>query len=63
MSQSGKDDITATVSQNKFAWNCDDLKNNNVANGIIRATDLTAGSWNGTFNFAITLKETTMAMN
>lgn len=50
-----KDDITATISQNRVSWASEDM--GTEATGIVSAPDLTAGDWNGTFNFYISLEE------
>ena len=68
MTQSGKADVTATVSQavNKFRGDnyTSDLLTDGTevlmatgATGAIDAQDLTAGAWNGNFNFAIALNQ------
>ena len=56
MKQEGKDDVTATVTQDKTSWAYNEMDTD--ATGEISAQDLTAGSWNGTFNFAIALEGT-----
>lgn len=66
MSQSGKKDVTATVTQATTMFRGDNYVKDLVdgeakmasgANGSISAQDLTAGSWNGTFNFEIELTQ------
>lgn len=72
MSQTGKKDVTATVTQavTKFrdslydkalaadeALMGTDEKEGTKADGLIEAKDLTAGAWNGQFNFKIELTE------
>ena len=54
LSQSGKKDINATVTQDKKEWTYSDFETN--ANGLVSAK-LTAGSWDGAFNFAIELTD------
>ncbi len=49
----GKEDVEATIGQSKSAWKWNELNEN--ATGTITATGLTAGKWNGTFNFDISL--------
>lgn len=58
MSQNNKADITATVEQDKMSWTFDEMETD--ALGTIEAPDLTAGSWNGTFNFNIKKETTTI---
>ena len=55
MKQLGKNDITSIVSQDKFAWYHDEF--NTKGYGTIVAEDMSAGSWNGQFNFDIFLRE------
>ena len=49
----GKNDKTAIIEQSKTEFTTDDLKNSVQANGTITADRLTAGCWNGSFNFNI----------
>lgn len=56
MSSVNKADQTATVTQNKQEWTCEETGINGT--GTIRAENLTAGHWNGTFNFSIGLHQT-----
>ena len=56
MSQKGKNDIKAIVTQDKTSWVYNEFETK--ANGSIAANDMTAGSWKGTFNFTIELKST-----
>lgn len=51
LTSDGKDDVTATVTQDKMLWVQDDM--GTVANGTVTAEDLTAGQWAGTFTFHI----------
>lgn len=51
MSQEGKEDISATVEQDKTEWGYDEVET--TATGTVQAIDATAGSWNGSFNFNI----------
>jgi hypothetical protein len=56
----GKSDITATISQDKTNWSYDIDSNaieSESASGNITAANLTAGVWNGTFNFTISKSE------
>lgn len=54
MSTKGKDDVTATVTIDKNSWTLDDMTD---ASGTITASGLTAGDWNGTFEFKINLSK------
>ena len=54
MSQDGKDDIYATIEQDKTEWKYNELET--IATGTVQAIDATAGSWNGSFNFNINLE-------
>ncbi|MBR5566170.1 MAG: leucine-rich repeat domain-containing protein [Roseburia sp.] len=54
LTQEGKDDITATISQNKTSWTFNEMGTN--TSGNISAPDLSAGMWNGTLYFDITLE-------
>lgn len=51
MSQDGKEDISATVEQDKTEWKFDEVEA--TATGTVQAIGATAGSWNGSFNFNI----------
>ena len=48
-----KADVTGKIEQNKTSWVYSEMDTD--ATGSICATGLTAGTWNGTFNFAIAL--------
>ena len=48
-----KADVTGKIEQNKTSWIYSEMDTD--ATGSISATGLTAGTWNGTFNFAIAL--------
>ena len=61
MKQSGKNDISALVSQDKTVW--DYSETNQLGYGLIDASDITAGSWNGTFNFNIKLENSLHTIN
>ena len=52
--QNGKDNKTATVEQVQTSFTTDDFKNNTKTTGTVTGDKLTAGSWNGSFNFEIT---------
>jgi len=55
--QSGKANITATVTQNDQTAVYNELANNATKslNGTVTANDVTAGDWTGTFKFGISL--------
>ena len=56
LTQLGKDDILANVTQDKTTFSYDDFANTNEivgANGLVDAPSMTAGSWKGTFFFDI----------
>ena len=68
MTQKGKADVTATVTQETTKFRADNYTTELVAGeakmatgatGSITANGITSGSWNGTFNFAIALNEDT----
>ena len=48
-----KADVTGTIEQNKTSWIYSEMDTD--AKGSVSAQGLTAGTWNGTFNFAIAL--------
>ncbi len=53
LTQKGKDNKEAAITQQQTVFTTDDFKNGTVTNGTITAEGLTAGSWNGKFNFNI----------
>ena len=55
MSQTDKADVTASVTQDKTAWEVSEF--GTAGNGSISASRLTAGAWNGTFNFNVGLEK------
>ena len=55
MSQTDKADVTASVTQDKTAWEVSEF--GTAGNGSISASDLSAGAWNGTFIFNVGLEE------
>ena len=57
MKQSGKTDVTATIEQTKTTWTVEDagLVGGLSTTGTITASGLTAGQWEGSFNFDISL--------
>lgn len=59
LSSSGVSDITASINQDKTEWSYDEIIGSDaiIGNGTIDASDLSAGKWNGTFNFNINLEE------
>lgn len=59
MHTNGKDDITATVSQTKTKFEASEITGDGATEaGKIAAPGLTAGSWNGSFNFNVQLQKT-----
>lgn len=54
MKQNGKDDITAVISQEKTVFSSEELAKGATSTGSVSAS-LTAGSWNGSTNFVISL--------
>lgn len=79
MKQTGKADVTASITQAKtmfrgYNYNVElaatEVKMGDgaeqaseIIDGSISAQDLTAGAWNGTFNFNIALEEDTATNN
>lgn len=56
LKQPGKKDVEASVSQQKTSFSYNDIiTNNNSSIGQVTAEGLTAGSWNGDFNFVISV--------
>lgn len=53
LKSTGKNDKAAIIEQAKTEFTTDDLKNSVQTNGTITADRLTAGCWNGSFNFNI----------
>lgn len=59
-SNSKKSDVVASVTQNKYYWNCEDVVNGyEEANNSISAPDLTFGTWKGSFQMEIRLESNT----
>ena len=57
LQQKGKENIEANIEQNKTEFTYMDIINNtNTGDGLISTDKLTAGSWNGLFNFNISLE-------
>ena len=60
MSTDGKDSVTATVTQTKTSFNYTEVSANGgdgtTTTGSVVAAGLTAGEWNGTFNFNVEMK-------
>ena len=58
LSSKDKADVIGTITQDKTNWTYDEMYTDSkiLANGAISAQDITAGAWNGTFNFAIKLE-------
>ena len=57
LKQKGKNDKSASISQKQTEFNSDDFKNKTRTAGTVTADSLTAGSWNGTFNFNISYQQ------
>lgn len=57
MKQNPKTDVTANVTQAKTSWTVTDLATDSTTTGQIEASGLSAGSWQGAFNFTIALNE------
>ena len=56
--QTGKENVKATVTQEKKAFGVSDMTNGSVeANGKVSVSGLTAGKWNGSFKFQIGYSE------
>lgn len=53
LKQKWKNDKTATINQQQVLFGTNDFKGNTVTTGTVKAESLTAGSWNGNFNFNI----------
>ena len=60
LSSKDKADVIGTIAQDKTEWTYNEILSDNkiLGNGEIDANKITAGSWNGTFNFNISLTET-----
>lgn len=60
MSTDGKESVTANVTQTQTSFNYTELSandgNGTTTTGSVAAPGLTAGSWNGTFNFNVEMK-------
>ena len=54
----GLNSITASINQDKISWIYSEITTDSavIGNGTINASNLSAGKWNGTFNFNINLK-------
>ena len=60
LSSKDKADVIGNISQDKTKWYYNEIlaDSKTLGNGLIEADGITAGSWNGTFNFNINLSET-----
>ena len=58
LSSKDKADVIGTITQDKLNWTYSEIYTDSkiLANGSISASGITAGAWNGTFNFAIKLE-------
>lgn len=54
LTQKGKADVTASITQDQTVFSSEDLANGASSNGKVSAT-LTAGSWKGSTNFVISM--------
>ena len=59
LSSKDKADVIGSITQDKTAWTYNQILSDNkvIGNGEIDANKITAGAWNGTFNFNIKLTE------
>ena len=57
-------DVTASISQDKTSWKFNEIleESNVLGNGLIDASGISAGSWNGNFNFNIFLDGATTSI-
>lgn len=55
LTQKGKTDQNAVIEQEQTDFTSDDLKNKTTTNGTVTATGLTAGTWNGSGTFEISI--------
>ena len=58
LSSKDKADVIGTITQDKITWAYNEILSDNkiLGNGEIDANGITAGAWNGTFNFVIKLE-------
>lgn len=59
LNSQGLNSITASINQDKTSWIYSEITTDSavIGNGTINASNLSAGKWNGTFNFNINLKD------
>lgn len=59
-----KAEVIGNISQDKTKWFCDEILDDNIVigKGTIEADAITAGSWNGSFNFNISINEVSPLM-
>ena len=51
-------DVTATITQDKTEWSCDEITDASIiGNGAINASGITAGIWSGHFYFNVSLEK------
>jgi len=57
LSSNNLKDVTASINQDKTSWKFNEMLEDNavIGNGAIDASGISAGSWNGNFNFNINL--------
>lgn len=58
-----KKSLNATITQNDTNWSYSEIKNGTTKKGKIKVSNLTAGNWNGTFNFAVKINTNSMKIN
>jgi len=64
LSSKDKTDVIGTIAQDKTKWSYNEILSDNkvLGNGLIDANKITAGAWNGTFNFNISLTENSITV-
>ena len=64
LSSKDKADVIGTIAQDKTKWSYNEILSNNkiLGNGLIDANKITAGAWNGTFNFNVSLTENSITV-
>lgn len=56
-SSNPKEDVVATITQDSISWNWEEASNKVEKVGKVSAPKLSAGNWEGNFNFTIILEE------
>ena len=64
LNSKNKPSVTGSITQDKTNWKHNEIVIDNkiLGNGEIKAQDISAGAWNGTFNFNIKLSEATITV-